>query len=72
MKKLLIPILAFSLYSCTTTKQVEEYGCDLSEHNVGYHIHSGTYVENGKTKIITRREARIRWCLYRKDSYAYR
>ena len=51
MKKILIPILAFSLYSCTTTKQVEEYGCDLSEHNVGYHIHSGTYIENGKTKV---------------------
>ena len=51
MKKILIPILAFSLYSCTTTKQVEEYGCDLSEHNAGYHIHSGTYIEKGETKV---------------------
>jgi hypothetical protein len=61
MKKILIPILVLSLNSCTLfykklkpkeIKQVEEnHGCDLSEHTAGYHIHSGTYVEEGETKV---------------------
>ena len=53
MKKILISILAFSLYSCTTTKQIE-YGCDLSEHEAGYHIHSATYIDDdGSTIVVT-------------------
>jgi len=53
MKKILISsIVAFSLYSCSTTKPtVEERGCDLSENIAGYHIHSGVTIYDNDTTV---------------------
>ena len=58
MKKILIPILVFSLYSCSTTEHLqniedrEKSKCNLIEDILGYHVHSGTYV-NDKGQTIT-------------------
>ena len=56
MKKIIIPIIAFSLYSCSTTKSIVEEPeyeshCDLNEHTAGYHVHSGVIIHDNDTTV---------------------